>query len=79
MASLELSWDANFQPKPHGDVAGKPLAWKMARMVIPRKIAHVIVIATAVPTEPPLVCAAIAYLQEHRLPSSDDKFLVAAT
>jgi hypothetical protein len=51
----------------------------MARMVIPRKIAHVIVIATAVPTEPPLVCAAIAYLQEHRLPSSDDKFLVAAT
>src|SRR5262249_18800306 len=51
---LELNWDANFQPKPHGDVAGEPLGWKMARMDIPHKIAHVFVIATAMPTASPL-------------------------
>jgi hypothetical protein len=78
---LELSWDANFQPKPHGDVADEPLGCKMARMDIPRKVAHVFVIARAAPTKAPLACAAQLgpAVAPQVLLVFDDKFRVSTT
>jgi len=53
----------------------------MACMDMPRKIAHVFVIAITVPTESPLACAprSRTYLAPSAFFVLDDKFLVSAT